>query len=433
MPLALLFGCGAPAQSVDLLIRNVYVYSGAGEHPALANVAIRDGKFLAIDKSRKQRFKATGTVDGNAMFMSPGLWDMHAHVADTESGGLDPLGFLQYGVTGIRDTGGHAERIDDLQKALADGRLPGPRIESVGPVLNGQAFASFHLALDTPEQAIAAVERLVRDRHRQIKIHRALTRDVYQSILRAAHASGASVVGHIPLEVSPLQACELGQDGIEHLGSFLESHIATMQDGARDISTAIAYLLSDEAVPLFDCLRTRRVFVTPTLVVYPAVAKSRGFEELPATLAEQIEGMQAVVLRLYESGVPLLVGTDTASIGPLNIEPGRSYHAELEMLQQAGIPPRAIVRMATANAAAALGLDATHGAIEPGKVADFLLTPRDPAEDIRHLAEFDAVYVNGEAVVAAAPPTAAGRGNQRPRSGPVQISPKSSTRPSAAR
>jgi len=159
--------------------------------------------------------------------------------------------------------------------------------------------------------------------------------------------------------------------------------------------------LSDEADPLFDCLRANRVFVTPTLSVYPAVARSRGYDELPPELAAQIEGLKRIALRLYRSGVPLLVGTDAASIGPLNIKPGSSLREEMAMLQDAGIPPRDILRMATSNAVSTLGLEVSHGSIEAGKFADFLLTRLDPADDIRNVATAEAVYLNGVAVVVA--------------------------------
>ena len=53
--------------------------------------------------------------------------------------------------------------------------------------------------------------------------------------------------------------------------------------------------------------------------------------------------------------------------------------------------------MATANAARTLRINATHGTIEPGKSADFLLLTSEPGADVRNLGEIDSVNMKGEA------------------------------------
>lgn len=79
---------------------------------------------------------------------------------------------------------------------------------------------------------------------------------------------------------------------------------------------------------------------------------------------------------LYQSGVILTVGTDSANPW--------SYHRELEVLVAAGIPTADVLRMATRNPARALGRTSEFGTIEVGKAADLVILGADPLSDIRN-------------------------------------------------
>lgn len=83
---------------------------------------------------------------------------------------------------------------------------------------------------------------------------------------------------------------------------------------------------------------------------------------------------------LHEGGVTLAAGTDADNPW---IVPGPSFHRELELLVQPGIPPEEVLVIATANGARAAGLLVDRGTIEAGKRADLVLLARDPWQDIR--------------------------------------------------
>lgn len=193
-------------------------------------------------------------------------------------------------------------------------------------------------------------------------------------------------------------------DGVEHLGSFLEAHISIAPKERATPAAALAYMESEEAAPLYACLAERGVAVTPTLVVYPAVAQSR-FDDgpLPVEFITFIEAMKRIALRLHRSGVPLLAGTDAASTGALEIAPGLSLLDELEMLQSSGIPAADIVAIATSNAAKALGVETMKGSIAPGKDADFLLLDADPGADAANFRKLRAVYRAGKRIAQSRP------------------------------
>ena len=87
--------------------------------------------------------------------------------------------------------------------------------------------------------------------------------------------------------------------------------------------------------------------------------------------------MLKMTKKLYDAGVPVLVGTDGFA--------GLMLHRELELDVQAGIPAAKALQNATLLAARVLGQDATLGSIEPGKKADLLLVEGDPTEHISNV------------------------------------------------
>ena len=61
-----------------------------------------------------------------------------------------------------------------------------------------------------------------------------------------------------------------------------------------------------------------------------------------------------------------------------------ALHWELEFFAQAGIPPLEVLRIATQEAAAAVGAEDYLGTLEPGKLADLLLLDANPLDDIKN-------------------------------------------------
>ena len=123
-----LFGCSTAPVPVDLLIENVTVYSGSDSTPFIASVAIRDGQFFKISPLDQNSFIANETVDGTGKFMTPGLWDAHAHVRSSKERGLDVRIFVKSGVTSIKDMGGYPRRLELVEQEIRSGAIPGPSI-----------------------------------------------------------------------------------------------------------------------------------------------------------------------------------------------------------------------------------------------------------------------------------------------------------------
>ena len=96
---------------------------------------------------------------------------------------------------------------------------------------------------------------------------------------------------------------------------------------------------------------------------------------------------------LYDRGVNLAVGTDTPNPWAA---PGTSFHREMELYAQAGIPPLQVLRLATQAGAKALGIDAEVGSIQPGKIADLVLLDADPVANISNTRRIAWVMQSGK-------------------------------------
>ena len=70
----------APAQPFDLLIKNARVFDGTGNPAFPADVAVRDGRIVAM--GRLGNATAKRVIDATGKFVSPGFIDIHSHADD---------------------------------------------------------------------------------------------------------------------------------------------------------------------------------------------------------------------------------------------------------------------------------------------------------------------------------------------------------------
>jgi imidazolonepropionase-like amidohydrolase len=99
----------------------------------------------------------------------------------------------------------------------------------------------------------------------------------------------------------------------------------------------------------------------------------------------------ALVKLMHDRGVLLTAGTDTPFPW---IVPGASFHEELRLLVEAGIPVPDVLRMATINGGRALKRNI--GAIEPGKDADLVVLTANPLESLGNTERIEMVIKGGQ-------------------------------------
>jgi imidazolonepropionase-like amidohydrolase len=96
---------------------------------------------------------------------------------------------------------------------------------------------------------------------------------------------------------------------------------------------------------------------------------------------------------LHQAGVKIMAGTD---LGAPLCYPGFALHDELElMVSDIGLSPTEALQSATRIPAEFMGLGASIGTIEKGRLADLLLLDANPLIDIKNTRKIAAVVIGG--------------------------------------
>ena len=110
-----------------------------------------------------------------------------------------------------------------------------------------------------------------------------------------------------------------------------------------------------------------------------------------------LENASRAILRMHQAGIPIVVGTDASSWPVfLNFFHGSSTIRELELLEALGIPPMDVISSATSIPAGMMGLGDKLGTIEKGKLADLIVVPGNPLENLSSLRSLRYVIKGGE-------------------------------------
>lgn len=363
-------------------------------------------------------------IDGKGQFLVPGLWDLHVHVEREESF----LFFLANGVTTALNLSGRPWHFE-LREAAAAGRapdglggtLPGPRLFTCGPILHGDRVELEDVAAEVARQATAGYDC--------IKIYDTWSPEAFAAVADAAQAAGLPLMGHAPRNL-PLQAVlDDGRERIVHLEEIiyttapLQGWLDKYRRGEEPRpEDAPRVALADEVRRVARAIHDAGVWVVPTHTVIDTYRRrstpaglaalgrrpyyrfldpvtrrawARGDQSARRIRHEQHAALQQLMLEIFrEEGVRLAVGTDAGLGQDLQVAPGWSIHEEMALLRAAGFTPYEVLRQATVEAAAYLGVE-NSGRIAPGYRADLLLVAANPLEDLANLEKLSAVVAGG--------------------------------------
>ncbi len=400
----------APAAAAELAITDVTVVdTRTGELAPHRTVVVHDGHITSAGTGPAPR--GATVLRGTGKFLIPGLWDFVTHLSWTRASAL-PV-FVANGITAVRDQGGDLAETAVWAEGVKSGRLVGPTIFQVGPMLNGKSFNKYQFALDSPEQARGAVRLLKIEGVDGLEIERRVPRDVYVALMAEAKAAKLPVGGKVPMELTPIEASDAGQATIDNLETIYDGVFAAANE--KDLIGGIdRFLAPGGGGALFATLARNRTAVTPSLYAvayalkhndpalprdpnYRYVARSQRVPIKPVPPAElalfcaMLPRLQATTLRLQKAGVTLLAGTDVAA----DRVPGFSVHEELDLLASAGLTPLQVLQAATLNPAKVMGKEVDYGSIEAGKVADLILLGGNPTRSAAALHRIDAVVLHG--------------------------------------
>jgi imidazolonepropionase-like amidohydrolase len=374
-------------------------------------VVVRGDRIESVGQAAPP--KGATLVDGRGKFLIPGLWDMHVHLSWTRPSALPLL--IANGVTSVRDLASSLPELDSWRTKIDAGILVGPRIWRAGPILNGKSFNKYQLVPGNPD-ATRGVARALKEAGVDFyKVHRRMERDSYFALIDEANKLGMTVVGHIPMTVTPEEASNAGQATIEHVATLFEGTFAEATKGKKIVDALRDFRTSGEAEKLFAVFVKNHTVFDPTIIAYqqivdvsthpetaksPYIAASLQKEALPfmkgddlAEMRSMMDEYRAIVGVAHRAGVTLVSGTDIASAPRV---PGFMLHDELQQLVASGLTPAETLKAATINCAAVLKREKDLGSVEAGKLADMVLLDADPLADIGNTRKINAVIVNGK-------------------------------------
>ncbi|HVE70411.1 MAG TPA: GNAT family N-acetyltransferase [Thermoanaerobaculia bacterium] len=430
------------AARADVILHNVTVIDGGTR--AAQDVVMRGDRILSVAPHAKHAPGAE-VVDGSGRFVIPGLVDMHVHVLLhpwNENGDIEPRFdrdaslamlelLLQHGVTTIRDPGSETEAAVTLRDLVNRGEVRGPRIYTAGRILNQSAFNPEPFL---PVRTADDVRREIRWQKAAgvdlIKIYSSMTPELAKVAIDEAHALGLPIIGHLQ-RTTWTEAAKLGIDGIEHFAPWAAEYLpASKRDAYPQSMFGRVYWLQHvdvngpEIAEMIAAMKAHGVVLDPTLIAlhtkffgnnprwlrnpdnalapraYAAHWAAGSFTK-EWTAAQYAEAQRAwprelaLIRKIHEGGVRMVVGTDTPTPW---IVPGTSVHDEMALLVSAGIPPAAVLEMATRNAARALKRERDFGSIAAGMRADLVVLSKNPLEKIEYTRSIEMVWQAGKRV-----------------------------------
>lgn len=440
-------------------LRNVRVIDGTGA-PVAENqtIVIADGKIRSIGPEGSVQVPAGAqAIDLAGRTVLPGLVGMHDHMfypspygeggrvagAPTSYNEMDvsfPRLYLAAGVTSIRTTG-TLEPYTDLQlKMQIDaGRFPGPNMYVTGPYLEGAGNAGMVQMhwLSGPEDATRTVNYWADEGVHDFKAYMHITRAELAAAVKAAHARGLKVTGHL-CAVDFTEAANIGIDDLEH-GLPVDTDFDPGKEpdvcpGGMSAPTGpVIATLDLQSAPVQNMMHTliaKHVALTSTLPVFEpnrstaarildALSPQSRYDFLAANSGRGRSGttpaksnnagrggagrgaQSAAILKneqefehmFVKAGGTLLAGLDPTGYG--GVIAGFGDQREVELLVAAGFTPLEAIHIATENGAQFLGAGDKVGTLKPGRQADIIVVRGKPDQQIADIENVETVFKNG--------------------------------------
>jgi hypothetical protein len=393
-------------------------------------------------KPNRPPLDAAKEIDATGMWVMPGFIDTHGHNGDPEKAPNASYGYklwLAHGVTTVRGVpfyfGDVAQTLSDRTRS-ANNSIVAPRLVTYAVL--GDAWSGGDVR--TPEQARAWVRWAAKTGFDGVKFFNMEPPEATKAAIDEARKLHLGTIAHLSQPgVARFNALDAGRAGLGTVTHFYGHFEALLKDRrVQTVSSDYNYLneqsrfgdfadLADQIVepggpewtaylreqlshgvvfnPTFniysasrDLMRARNAdwnarYVLPSLMsFYGANREHHGSYWYDWTTAREIKWRRfyAPYMRLMND-YKNMGGLVTAGSDPGFIYQtwGFSYIGELEMLQEAGFSPLEVIRAATWNGAQELyrpkGIEPPIGLIEEGKLADLVIAPENPLQNLKTL------------------------------------------------
>ena len=441
--LALLLAVAA-ARADELLIEHVTLIDGTHAPQADMTVAVEGERIAAVTPSALERGLRGRRIDARGKYLIPGLMDVHIHLR----GGFDPTlapdappappnrqqgvealaSFLYAGVTTVLDVGNRPEHILPLRADERAGRILAPRIFAAGNLITypgshgdrialrisdfekDKALLDKHIAEQQPDILKLTLEEEGWASRPMIPL---MPAELLGQIIRYYNLHGIRTTVHVSSELRSLEAIYAGSDTLAHpviQGPVSDSFVKLM--AAKKTPFASTLTIGDNYSRLVEHPEylDQPLYVASFSAADRARLKTRTREEWKgrtwtAWMKIMTPIAQENVRKVHAAGGVVACGTDQSS--------GPATQRELELLNQAGISPLDVIRIATYQSAVFLGKADQLGSIDTGKLADLVLLSKDPTVNIDNAKSIVFVMKGGRIIDESALPLAGGRQKRR--------------------
>lgn len=411
----LIDGTGAP-------IRNNQTIVFTGENIT----AMGDANEVSIPEGAK-------TIDGTGKTVIPGLVMLHEHIfypkpADgvfsvAQMTFTFPRLYLAGGVTTIRTAGSIEPQTDlNIRRSIQQGRMLGPKMDLTSPFIERAGTPVPEVGIiESSDEAEQMVNYWSSKGINSFKVYQNITKEDLERVVKAAHAVGKKVTGHI-CSVTYREAAEIGIDNLEHgffqssdfVGDKVENFCPAFK---RSQSLASLPADSPEMTSLMNFLIEKGVAVTSTLPVFEPYANREivlggGLEAMSPDFQESLTArharsqtrgavaseayfkkQMAWEKRFYEAGGKLVAGTDPTGAG--RTIAGYANQRVIELFIEAGFSLTEAIKISSLNGAQFLERDDEVGSLVIGKKADLVLINGDLEADVANIRKMEVVFKNG--------------------------------------
>jgi imidazolonepropionase-like amidohydrolase len=359
-----------------------------------ADIVITNNRITAIGNQGEVKIPVgVKILDITGKVVLPGFIDVHAHWSTRpelwEPESTSSYSNLAFGITTIRDPQSNPDLFGYADWA-STGEVPSPRIFSTGPAI-GESHN-----IQSLEEARKIVH-IYHDNYKTsyLKIYLPGTRQQRQWLVQACR------------ELNMMPTTEAGGDAKEVITHFLDGSAGN----EHTLSTQPMY---QDLVQLFSKAGTT---YTPTLLVafgaalpiYRVLAEERPYdnpkiqyffsEDLFLSSAKRILWFADEDMNYKEaaSGTnAMLKAGGRVALGGHGEMQGLSNHWEMKLMNDGGMLPHDILKVATRFGAETLGLEKELGSLEVSKLADLVILDKDPLENIRNTTTIKYVMKNGK-------------------------------------
>lgn len=410
-------------EPTPLVLAKATLIDGTGAAPRPnVTLVVENGTISSIsDDTAATPPPGSSVVDLSGHFILPGLVDAHVHLSSNPNPEATLRDLLYAGVTAVRDMGGDARTLAVLARDARIGAIQAPDIYYSAVLFGPPWLQDPRSRFSAPgmKPGLAPWSRVVTEDSdlpqimaeargtgaTGVKIYSAVAPDLLQRIADEAHSQGLRVWSHATVYPSkPSDAVAAGVDVLSHAGGLYPEARADIPSSyteaiTRWLPTQDFAEVDPHAPPfdaLFDAMAQRGTLLEPTVSAGRRPRADSGLEGQLEHLAEAAQRIDMASLRAWacaasriahEVGVAIVAGTDSNGAVHVGVEMAR--------LVECGIPPLHVIRAATLNGARALGVEATHGSVEVGKIADLVILAADPVADIGDVRRVAAVVKGG--------------------------------------